>query len=126
MLRRHSRVGEAAARRRKAGGKLAVGRRSATQDEWRAIVEQVRARAGDRCEIATHDHPGCDPHHVKPRSLGGEDSAGNVIWICRFHHEQVDFPFKKGRLVIVPTTAGRFAWRIVYAENKWVAPQVVA
>jgi hypothetical protein len=30
-----------------------------------------------------------DPHHVKRRSQGGEDTAENLIVLCRAHHDWV-------------------------------------
>ena len=103
----------------RAGGKLAVGRASETLAGWRAIVEHVRQRARHRCEVGTYDHLGSDPHHVVPRSLGGADHADNVIWLCRFHHEMVDAPFVKGRMVITALGGGKFSWEIVRKESKW-------
>lgn len=90
------------------------------------MVEVVKARAKGRCEIATWDHPGQDPHHVIPRSLGGDDTPANVIWICRFHHDLVDVPFGQGRLVIVAMGDGqRFKWEIVRKRDKWATDLVV-
>ena len=39
------------------------------------------------CEI-----PGCPnqsggPHHILPKSLGGEDKIGNLMGLCQHHHE---------------------------------------
>ncbi len=80
----------------------------------------VMERAKGRCEIRSHDHPAQDVHHVVPRSLGGPDVLENLIAICRHHHDQVDWPFAEGRLVIAPLGGERFEWQIVQKASKWV------
>lgn len=30
-----------------------------------------------------------DPHHIVPRGRGGKDLAGNLITLCRAHHDWV-------------------------------------
>lgn len=34
--------------------------------------------------------PVVDHHHVIARSLGGDDSADNMVCLCRWHHQQYD------------------------------------
>lgn len=118
--RSRRRVGRAAQERIRAGGKLAVGRASETLDGWRKVVEAVRARAGGRCEIG-QDHAGTDPHHVVSRSRGGSDHADNVIFICRFHHRQVDEAYGRGRLVITALGGGKFSSVVVRKASKWAS-----
>src|SRR5262249_57027953 len=50
VLRRRSWVGRAAARRVRAGGPRALGRRAASRSEWIAIRTEVLSRAGWRCQ----------------------------------------------------------------------------
>lgn len=124
-MRRSGWVGRAAQRRRAAGGKLAVGRPSETAAGYRLVRDHVVARSRGRCEIRSYDHPGCDPHHVVPRSLGGADAPENIIWLCRWHHNMVDRPFVKGRLVIEALGGGKFSWAIVRKANKWAMSEEI-
>lgn len=39
---------------------------------------------GDPCQF------GLDPHHIIPRSQGGDDVADNVITLCRKHHDMAE------------------------------------
>ena len=98
---------------------MAVGRDSATVEGWEALKAAVMTRAKGRCEVNDRDHPAQDVHHVVPRSLGGPDVLENLIAICRHHHDQVDQPFIRGRLVIAPLGEERFAWAIVRKATKW-------
>lgn len=118
-------VGRASQARRAAGGKQALGRPSLPVAEWLQTVKEVQERARYRCEIRISDHPGVDPHHVVPRSMGGSDLPENVIFLCRWHHDMVDRAFKAGRLVIEKLDGGCFAWRIVRKANKWATDEEV-
>lgn len=111
------RVGARARRRILAGGKLAVGRASESLAGWRAVVAEVRARAGGRCEVH-RNHPGTEPHHVVPRSAGGEDTLENVVLLCHRAHRAVSAPFRSGRLVMTRERDG-VRWEIIVKPNKW-------
>lgn len=51
------------------------------------LAAQIARRDGDRCVYcgATAEESGAHLHldHVQPRSLGGEDSASNLVTACR-------------------------------------------
>lgn len=38
----------------------------------------------EACEL----RPGTDAHHVTFRSQGGDDTADNLIWLCRLCHNE--------------------------------------
>jgi len=127
MHRGTRRLGQAAIERVRAGGKLAVGRESVSLIAWRAIVGAVKARAHGLCEVGGWVHRGDDPDHVVPRSAGGADRMENVIFLCRFHHEQKNWEFSRGRLLIRADGRGGFDWQIKKATNKWVRDmQIIA
>jgi len=94
------RVGAAAAERRKAGGKLAVGRDSASLESYAALRAAIRLRAKDRDEIFP-ERVGKDVAHITARSQGGTDRPWNALWLSRETHEMQARPFNhpKGRLV---------------------------
>jgi hypothetical protein len=52
----------------------------------RTVVEQVRRRAGDRCEYCRQHQSlqGATFHveHILPLSRGGDDGADNLAWAC--------------------------------------------
>jgi 5-methylcytosine-specific restriction endonuclease McrA len=60
---------------------------------WRARVEELRVRAGGRCE-----NPFCrkrglhDPHHVVKRGQSGTDDLTNLVYLCRRCHDRTEFP----------------------------------
>jgi len=130
-MKRRTRLGARSRARVKAGGKLAQGRPSVSLARWREIVAEVRRRAGGRCEVAFIDAHACamrcgvvgrHPHHVIPRSAGGADTRGNVIWICPAHHSAVDAPYQRGRLVIRSVDdSGVFWCKTVFATDKFAA-----
>lgn len=33
---------------------------------------------------------GLDPHHITPRSVGGDDDRTNLITLCRHHHDKAE------------------------------------
>ena len=105
-------------RRVRKGGKLAVGRDSATLEEWRAVKAFVAERSGGRCEACTM-RPARDPHHVVKRSAGGADVPSNVIHLCRPCHDRTDAPFALGRLVIETWGAGVFVCSVVTKADKF-------
>src|SRR2546426_1167634 len=84
MLRRHTWVGRAAARRVRAGGPRALGRRAASSSEWASIRTKVLARADWRCQ-ACGVRRRLDVHHVVKRSQGGSDfDLHQLVALCRW------------------------------------------
>lgn len=124
LRRSRTRVGAAAARRRKAGGARAKGRHSVSVAAWRAIVADLRRRCGGRCEV-----PWCrqqrplDPHHVIPAALGGEDAACNVLMVCRSCHARFDAAYHVGKHVAHRLSENVERWEIglQYRAAKWTA-----
>lgn len=121
LRRGRRRIGQAAQERVRAGGKLAVGRESATLEGWRAVKALVFARAKGRCEV-NPIHPAVDVHHVTKRSQGGSDlDLDQLVALCRRHHDQSDAAFAAGRLVITPLGGGKFHHEVIRKENKWAS-----
>jgi hypothetical protein len=76
--------------------------------DWRQRKGELWDRARGLCEEIvgwdddTEENPGqfdipvrCkseghDPHHVRPRSKGRDDSLANLKLLCRMHHELLD------------------------------------
>lgn len=61
---------------------------------YRQTLAAVQTRSGGRCEFDTPAcpagwHHGEERHHVLPRSAGGGDEPGNVVWICSGAHRYV-------------------------------------
>ena len=112
------RVDSAAVKRRRAGGKLAVGRPSTTVSGWRALVKTLRLRAGGRCEVC-HTLAPLDAHHILKRSQGGPDVLWNLVALCRPHHDMTDAPWSKGRLTISSFREPTAYWTIEVRAHKW-------
>jgi len=76
-----------------------------------------------RCSRQATEH-----HHTrKPRS--SFNSPEYVIHLCggpRGHHRQVDAPFSRGRLLIVPRGDGSFDCLLVQGPDKWAVCHVKA
>lgn len=125
MTRGTAKVGRAALARRKAGGKLAVGRDSGTRESLTTEREYVRHRAGNFCEIRTADlarHDGTDFAHVVARSQGGPDDRYNALWLCRADHRRMEAAYARGRLVVSRLTVNGvrgFDWEYVSAADKF-------
>lgn len=126
MKRGTRRLGQRAAERRAAGGKRAVGRDSASVEEWTARVRTVYALARGRCERPTCRRSMVDVHHVVKRSQGGSDALDNLVGLCRRCHDQTDAAWVDGRLVIerLPAADGeaagaRFAFLVLYQSPAW-------
>ena len=79
--------------------------------------EAVLARAKGFCECC-HASKALDVHHVIKRSQGGADTPDNGIALCRVCHEQTDWPYAKGRLVITALGDGRFRTRFMMQREK--------
>lgn len=99
--------------------RLVLDRAIARQERWASIRSDVFERADYRCEVAL-DGVRCrrravDGHHVLARSQGGQDVPDNVVAVCRFHQEAVDWPDKRGRLEIASLGGERFTYAIVTA-----------
>lgn len=107
-----------------------------TEEEWeRAVYKAVSHRSGGRCEVnllPTEERTlepqnsfrcklqARDKHHtVKPRR--SNTSVDTVVDICRQHHDRVDWPYKRGRLIIVPLGEQQFRFDIKWASDKWAA-----
>ncbi len=118
-MNQRARVGRASRRRIRAGGPRALGRRAASVEEWKAIREQVLARARWRCQACWS--PGrLEVHHVLKRSQGGSDfDLDLLVALCRACHAQTDAPYAKERLVVTPLGRGQFVFEVVHQESKW-------
>ncbi len=113
-------MGRASRRRIRAGGPLALGRPSASLEQWREIRAQVLARARWACQ-ACSVRTRLDVHHVTKRTQGGSDfDLDRLIALCRACHEQTDAPYAHGRLVITARGQGRFTFEIMQGPDKWV------
>jgi 5-methylcytosine-specific restriction endonuclease McrA len=118
-LRTRVRVGQAARRRIRAGGPLAIGRPSATLEAWHEIRAQVLARAQWRCQ-ACRVRTRLEVHHVVKRAQGGSDfDLDRLVALCPACHAQTDAPYGRGRLVITPLGQGQFTFTVVRGADKW-------
>jgi len=90
-----------------------LGRPAASVAEWKAIRQQVLARAGWRCH-ACGVRRRLDVHHVVKRSQGGSDfDLDQLAALCRWCHNQTDAPYERGRLLVSALGAGQFAFEVV-------------
>lgn len=95
----------------------------ARQGPQRLVRTRVFARADGFCEV-TLDGARCsrrpqDTHHVVKRSQGGEDSEDNEVALCRPCHDQTDYPYQRGRLVVTALGAGQFRFAVQRAPDKF-------
>lgn len=105
-------------------------KRLAVMTEYISFVLGLKALVGHACEFC--HNPSCqplDPHHTrKPRSEFLMDPE-TVIILGRRHHDQVDAPYPKGRLVIRGTRSSGWRMRVVHAPDKFslqsIPPTVV-
>ena len=119
-LKNRIRIGHASRRRIRAGGPLALGRPSASLEQYQDIRAQVLARARWVCQ-ACGLRGRLEVHHVRKRAQGGSDfDLDRLIALCRDCHAQTDAPFRHGRLVIAPLGAGQFQCDVVHG-SKWTA-----
>ena len=113
MLKRRFWVDRAAARRVRAGGPRALGRRAASASEWASIRMRVLERAGWRCQ-ACGLRRRLDIHHVVKRSQGGSDfDLNQLAALCRWCHDQTDAPYERGRLVVTALGDGQFRFEVI-------------
>ena len=116
LARGRRRVGQAAVERRKAGGKRAIGRDSATVAGWAETKRHVHGRAGGKCECCGSRLGPFDPEHAKPRSQGGDDSPDNVWWADRRCHRAKE----RHELHVTPLGEGRYDFRWGYvSKHEW-------
>ena len=62
---------------------------AAKDAQYRRARQAAMARDGKRCRVPGCKQPAVDTHHVIFRSLGGRDDVGNLVSLCRVHHEDV-------------------------------------
>lgn len=70
---------------------LAAARKHATADAekaWRELRRVVLLRDNFRCRRCKSPDQ-VDAHHIKFRSVGGEDTTQNVACLCRICHAEV-------------------------------------
>ena len=86
----------------------------------KALRAHVLERAKGRCERCG-GKVRLDIHHVLRRSAGGPDIPSNAVALCRPCHNETDYAYKQGRLVITPLGGELFRFERIYASSKWVA-----
>jgi 5-methylcytosine-specific restriction endonuclease McrA len=122
FLRRRVPVGQAARRRRAAGGPRVKGRPALSREAWAARQAEVFAREGYQCRVPWCRASAVDVHHVVKRSQAGTDDAANLIALCRRCHDQADAPYRAGRLVIFRDPDGWLCFDVVRKPSKWSGP----
>lgn len=55
------------------------------ETRWQKVRREVLFRDGYKCRLCG-DSKLVDVHHLRPRSLGREDSTANCLVLCRIHH----------------------------------------
>ena len=117
-LKNRVRIGSASRRRIRAGRPLALGRPSASLEQYQDIRGQVLARARWVCQ-ACGLRTRLEVHHILKRAQGGSDfDFDRLIALCRDCHARTDAPYCQGRLVIIPLRAGQFRCLVVKG-SKW-------
>jgi 5-methylcytosine-specific restriction endonuclease McrA len=58
-----------------------------TEREWQKVRKAVLARDLYRCRCCGSADK-VEVHHLKPRSLGREDSTANTLVLCAVHHAE--------------------------------------
>jgi HNH endonuclease len=117
-LRARVRVGAAARRRIQRGGPRATGRPAASLEEWAAIRGLVFRRARWQCQ-ACGRWGALEVHHVVKRAQGGSDfDLDRLVALCPWCHAQTDAPYVHGRLVVMPSGAGRFIFELWEGTGK--------
>lgn len=58
-----------------------------TEREWQKVRHQVLQRDGWKCRYCKSGER-IEVHHLKPRSLGREDTAQNLVTLCAVHHAE--------------------------------------
>lgn len=60
--------------------------------EYRKVRRWVAGRSGHLCEVQVSDVcdvTGSQAHHLLPRSAGGDDTPGNLLWLCAACHRYI-------------------------------------
>jgi len=58
-----------------------------TEREWQTVRRQVLQRDGWKCRYCKSGER-IEVHHLKPRSLGREDTTANLLCLCAVHHAE--------------------------------------
>lgn len=59
---------------------------------WWQVRKFIASRADERCEANAAEgctRRGAHAHHIVPRSQGGGDEPGNLLWVCAPCHETI-------------------------------------
>ena len=74
----------------KPDSKASVKREKARKKErdWQRVRQCVLVRDGYRCRVCK-TREGVDVHHLRFRSVGGEDNTSNCAALCRICHGEV-------------------------------------
>lgn len=125
-MRRFRPIDKHARARRRASGKLAVGRDSGTRETLLGERAYVFRRAAGKCELCrlrpTYDgHPPTDFAHVRARSQGGTDDRRNALATCHAANLAMQGAFARCRWLVTPITVNGirgFDAELVQAEGK--------
>lgn len=55
------------------------------QSQWLKVRKEAAERDGCACIVC--GRPATDVHHIIFRSQCGKDELGNVVCLCRYHHQ---------------------------------------
>ena len=87
------------------------------------VRAHVLARAAGRCEVLLAgwrcDLAPQDTHHVVKRSQRGPTTPDNLVAVCRWHHDETDWPYRDGKLAVTPLGGERFTFAVQYADDKF-------
>jgi len=102
-------IDKAARKRRRQGGKLALGRPSGTLADLDRERTCVFERAAGKCELCRFlpdydGHPPTDFAHVRARSAGGSDDRWNALATCNRANLAMQGAYSKGRPLVTPIT----------------------
>lgn len=56
--------------------------------KWKKRVAEVMERDGHKCRMCGRSEGLADVHHIIKRSQGGDDSADNLMTLCRSCHNK--------------------------------------
>ena len=86
-----------------------------------AVIKAVRKEYCEYCGARAFG----EPHHIKPRSLGGDDIRENLIQLCAKHHDQADELKTLSHHVLIPIVARREGLKLsqVYQAVGFLEPQ---
>lgn len=63
-------------------------KRRAKEAQWQAVRKAVLARDGRRCRVCG-SRDAIEAHHIRFRSVGGEDATRNTACLCATCHAEV-------------------------------------